>query len=304
MTGMQSPNQSLAAGSTMKQRYEGLGFGGSDMRYPLGKLFGMISGPPNAGKSSIFQSNPEAFIFNLDLSSTVIPNCPACIWPGISEDGNPIDTDGSDVNLTWDGVINKYNQLMDLAGRRKERPATVVIDSLGAAIALAKDHVMKQYNKETWRQVDGRAGWEDVYGGIVRLATSLRKAGYGVFYTCHIVNSVIQLGDDRWTERSELSITSAFWKRFFPYLEFSAVIHPVTETVNEKLPGETKTVNGREIQIPGKTVARQVSSRVLTTTDDKFEGITKSRTELNITIPRNDPWQALASAYEADPLPF
>ena len=285
---------------TQSQKYASLGFSGQHMKFPIDRLFGMISGAPNSGKSTLFQSNPDAFIFNLDVSSTVSPNPVACIWPGISPEGQACDVDGSQFKLTWKSVIDKYRQLMDLAGSKSPRPSIVVIDSLGAIINLAKENVMKEWQKDSWRELDGRAGWDTVYDGILRLAFSLRNAGYGVFFSCHIINSVIQLGDDRWVEKNQLSITSGFWKRFYQYIEFSAVIHPETSFIERKEPDTTKTVQGREIRIPGKSVQEKVQQRVLTTTDDAYEGITKSRVEIErLVIPRSDSWQALADAYNS-----
>jgi hypothetical protein len=57
---------------------------------PVG-VRGFIAGLPGSGKSSFFQTCPDAFIFNLDLSSTAIPiidgkipEPKAVSWPGIA----------------------------------------------------------------------------------------------------------------------------------------------------------------------------------------------------------------------------
>ena len=92
-----------------------LGFSGQRMKYPLNALFGMVVGEQNTGKSYLFQSNPDAFIINLDLSSTVTPECRATIWPGVDDAGLPIDIDNKHLVLTWDKVLEKKQQLIDMA---------------------------------------------------------------------------------------------------------------------------------------------------------------------------------------------
>ncbi len=296
---MPATQQKLGSGQTLAQRYDGLGFSGQPMHYPLERLFGIISGPPDSGKSCLFQGCPDAFILNLDLSSTTNPQPAACIWPGITPGGEPMDVDGSRMELTWKALARKHEQLLKLAADDAPRPRTIVLDSLGSAISMARDHVVEAWNKKHWTEIDGRAGWEYVYDGIIRFGTSLRKAGYGFFFVAHVVNQVLPMGEDRYVERHNLTITPNFWSRFFPFLEFSAVIYPqwTTESHQVRKPDVT-TPDGKTI--PGRTVTEQIRTKryVLTTTEEQYAGITKSRVPIeSLSIPLEGGWATLAATY-------
>jgi len=94
-----SIHQTTAAGNGPVRAYKGLGFQGGPGLYSLRNLFGMVVGEQNSGKSYLFQSCPDAFVINLDLSSTVSPHAKCAVWPGIGLDGRPMDVDGKPSSL-------------------------------------------------------------------------------------------------------------------------------------------------------------------------------------------------------------
>jgi len=108
-----SIHQTTAAGTGPVRAYKGLGFQGGPGLYSLRNLFGMVVGEQNSGKSYLFQSCPDAFVINLDLSSTVSPHAKCAVWPGIGLDGRPMDVDGKPLIITWDHVEAKIKQLCD-----------------------------------------------------------------------------------------------------------------------------------------------------------------------------------------------
>ena len=167
--------QDFAVGKTVAQKYEGLGFTAQKMVHPPGKLFGLIVGMPGSGKSCFLQSHPGAFIINTDSTSTTNEEPQACIWPGVSEVGQPIDVGGNPLVLTWEEVIKKKEQLIALAKENKPRPETIVVDSLGPALNLVKDHIVKKAGKKHWKELHGPAAWDDAYDTLLRFALEIRQ---------------------------------------------------------------------------------------------------------------------------------
>ena len=78
------------AGKLPQQRYPSLGFQGIRMVHPPDKLFGLICGLPGEGKSQFAHSHPDAWVCNMDSTST-LGNPRAIIWPGINAQGQAID---------------------------------------------------------------------------------------------------------------------------------------------------------------------------------------------------------------------
>ena len=174
--------QDLAVGKTGAQKFSGLGFSGQRMVHPPGQLLGLLVGMPSAGKSFFVQSNPNAFIINTDGTSTTNPNPQACMWPGVTPNGEPMDVGGSKMVLTWDAILEKKKQLIHMSETGQPRPQTIVLDSLGPSIQLMKDWVTKKAGRENWKELDGRRAWDDVYDGLLRFSLDLRRHGYGFFY--------------------------------------------------------------------------------------------------------------------------
>jgi len=288
-------DQKMSKGKPVAQQFPELGFTATPMVHPPGRLLGLIVGMPATGKSYLLQSNPKAYIFNLDGSSTTNPNPQACIWPGIGGKGEPIDVSGAKIILTWDAILEKKKQLIEMSNRDEPRPETVVFDSLGAAIHLIKDWVTKKSGKTSWKELDGRRAWDDVYEGLLRFSLDMRQAGYGFFFVCHLVNAKIPLGDDRYTIRPELTITDNFYKRLFPLFELVAAMEAkwITKTKMVQLPG----LGGK----PGPKKQETVKTKVhfLTVNDESLAGITKCRVKMadSLELPEEDAWSFFESAY-------
>jgi len=287
--------QDLAVGKTGVQKYSGLGFSGQKMVHPPGQLLGLLVGMPGTGKSSFMQSNPDAFIINTDGTSTTNPTPQACIWPGVTAFGEPMDVGGASMVLTWDEVLKKKEQLIKMAGSNTQRPQTIVLDSLGPSIQLMKDYVTKKAGRENWKDLDGRRAWDDVYDGLLRFSLDLRRHGYGFFYVCHLVNAKIPLGDDRYTIRPELTITDSFYKRLFPMFELVAAFE--SDWVTESKQIQMQGVGGKPG--PKRTETIKTQKYYMTINDEALAGITKCRVDLpdRIELPQEDSWSSFEGQY-------
>tara|TARA_Y100001938_G_scaffold149988_1_gene239074 strand:- start:9886 stop:10776 length:891 start_codon:yes stop_codon:yes gene_type:complete len=277
-------------------KYSQLGFAAEKMIHPPGKLLGLLVGMPGSGKSCFIQSNPEAFIINTDASSTTNDEPQACMWPGVDAQGRAIDVGNKPMVLNWQAVLNKKEQLIQMAKDDVPRPETVVVDSLNPAISMVKDHVTEKAGKKTWKEMDGRRAWDDVYEELVRFATDIRKYGYGFYYICHIVNAKIPLGDDRYIIRPELTITDSFYKRLFPLFEL--VIAFENSWVTESKTVQMKGPGGKPG--PQKTVSSKVSKHFVKVNDESLSGITKCRVNLpdSFEVPKQGAWNDFALKYK------
>ena len=282
-------------GKTMA--FKSLGFSGKHMSYPLNSMFGMVVGEQNVGKSYLFQDNPDAFIFNLDVSGTVIPECKATIWPGIGEGGRPIDVDGDPLILTWERVKQKISQLNQLAVNDQPRPKCVVIDTMSPMYRLLEDWVVKQFNKEKWEQLDGRAAYKKLYDEIMNTCFDLRSNGYGVWLIVHLAKEKMEVEEQTRTELL-LSLPPGLHKRLTPAVEMIAPI--ACDNV--------KTLKPRQIvtDLPnGRTHTRTVNDttttkvRKIAFSDTRFSSIIRTRTVNLMKDIELDgsPWIQFESAY-------
>ena len=293
-------DQELAVGKTIKQKYGDLGFHATSMVSPPGKLFGLLVGMPGAGKSCFVQSHHEAFILNTDLSSTTNKEPKACIWPGMDTEGRPCSpgTGGSGtipMVLNWKGILEKKKQVIEMAENNQPRPETIVMDSLGPALALVKQYVTEKMGKKEWKELDGRRAWDDVYEELVRFPADLRQHGYGFFYVCHLVNAKIPLGDDRYVIRPELTITDNFYKRLFPLFELVAAFECDMGSKTEMV------VQTNKDGTPGPKRPRSIKYKehFITVNDESLAGITKCRVGLpdRIQLPEIDAWSFFEEKY-------
>ena len=198
------------AGKLPQQRYANLGFTGVKMVHPPERLFGLICGLPGEGKSQFIHSHPDAWVCNMDCTSTM-GDVQATIWPGIAATGLPIDVNGEPLMMTWEAVQAKVDLLCQMAKTNQPRPATVFFDSLGTWIPLLKDWITRSNDKKDWRDMDGRRSWDQLYDMVIDTCLTLRRCGYGVYIVCHVVNAKIPLGDDKYVFKPELTITDGFY---------------------------------------------------------------------------------------------
>ena len=217
-------NHTLAVGKTAANKYPSLGQAAGNSQYPLGKMFGLLVGESGAGKSFVMQSNPDAYILNLDETPTVYPNSEATMFPIAGPDGRPVDETGKPIVLSWEDIEEKKKVLCALATSNSPRPQTVVLDTIMQALRLLRPYVAKMYGRENFRDVDGRLGWERLFDTLIEFAVTLRRHGYGVVFTCHL---------------SRITISGKKVKRKIKTSE--KIRKHIAAFENEKLQGITKT---------------------------------------------------------------
>ena len=281
--------------------FKTLGFSGQRMQYPLNSMFGMVVGEQNTGKSYLFQSNPDAFIFNLDLSSTVIPECRATIWPGINDEGRPVDVDGKHIKLDWDKVLAKKQQLIQLAESNQPRPKCVVFDTITPMTRMLKPWVAKQMGREKFEQLHGPAAYDKLFEEILQIAFDLRQHGYGVWFIAHLSKEFVQISEESSSKQTELilNLSGGMNRRLTPAVEMIAPI--CCDVVTEMVP-RTKTIkmsNGKEVE---KTFHDSVTSykRKIAFSDPRFAGLIRTRTVNRMSdIPLDgvSPWSQFEEAF-------
>jgi hypothetical protein len=288
----------LGAGTTVAQKYKRLGVSSRRAAVRPRHLFGLLVGKPASGKTSLLATCSDALIINTDLSSVPTSHASAAFYPWINEQGQCVDPNGNPFTLTWDDCLATQQTFLDMKSGGQPVPDMVVIDSLAGTIPLVRDYTTKRFGKKEWREVDGRAGWDALYQSIIDYAQVFRKAGVGFYFTCHVVDQTIPLGDDRFVIQPELTITSSFWKRLFWQFELVAAVVAEwqTDTYTEDKPGPV--IAGKQTtQTVTKT--RKVRRHLLTTNREELAGITKGRINLaDFEIPNApDAWDLFEVAY-------
>lgn len=301
-------HQSLANGATTAQsKYGRLGGGTAiNVAAPLGSVNAILFGYPGEGKSSLYQSHSDAFIFNLDESRIVTSDCQATIWPFINERGQVIGDNNTPVVTTWEMVENKIKVLQDLALKNESRPQTVVFDSVSSMIRLLMPYIIKKGGKTAWRDLHGQTAWDELYNTIVTTMTSLRSYGYGVHYVIHLKQVKIPQGDNNVVIRPEPQVSDALWHRIYPIVEFSGHLLSETDLV-PVVEEQTITLRG-QTTVEKRTVNKPVRVRYLSVTTRELLPYLKSRTFRplpdRIPLPATGTWTALDRVYrEADSQP-
>lgn len=276
-----------------------LGFSGQRMQYPLNSMFGMVVGEQNTGKSYLFQSNKDAFILNLDLSSTVVPECAATIWPGINEDGRPVDVDNTPMVLDWDKILQKKEQLIDLAKRDLSRPKCVVFDTITPIVRMLKPWVASQLGKEKFSQCHGPAAYDRLYDEIIQIAADLRKYGYGVWFIAHLSKEIIEVSEETSKRELTVNLSGGLTRRLTPAVEMIAPI--CCDVVTEMVPRKKtiKMSNGKEVE---KTFHETVTSlkRKMAFDDPRFASLIRTRTVnrmTDINLNCSNPWSEFETAF-------
>lgn len=259
------------------------------------RLYGLIAGKPSCGKTNLFLTCEGALVLNLDRSEiTYNPSTRGGVWPAKDESGACIGADGEPFSMTWQHVEEMVTRLVRMAEAGDDRPELVVFDTLAGAIELGQDHIVKRMGREEWKQLDGRRAWDDLYNMVINAGNRLHNAGYGVYFTCHLVDKYVPLETDDGAQReiTELTITSGFWKRLF--WRFDLCLAAVSEDITEMVE-VTQEAGGRT-----RTIKKPVTQRayLLTGSRSKYIGITKSRVELpEIRLSRENAWSDFEQAY-------
>lgn len=286
------------AGKLPQQRYPALGFQGVKMVHPPDKLFGLICGLPGEGKSQFVHSHPDAWVANLDCTST-LGDPRAVIWPGINPQGQTIDVDGRPLVLTWEALKAKVDLLVSLAKNNEPRPATVIFDSLGTWIPLLKDWITRSNDKNDWRDMDGRRAWDQLYDMVIDTCLTLRRCGYGVYIVCHIVNAKVPLGDDRYVFKPELTITDGFYKRLYPLFELVAAISTEWVTEQREIQQPPIVKDGKTITLKPKVVTEKRKKHIFAVDSETLSGITKHRVKMpgEFELPEDGGWTTFVGHY-------
>lgn len=303
---MTSPStQTLTSGATISSKYPDLG-GATALTSiaPLTGIMWLCCGFPNSGKSALLQGCPDAFIFNLDESSTTAKVPRATIWPWMdSVSGRSVDASGP-IILTWALVRQKIELLKKLAKENRTRPRMVVFDSLSSAISLLKvwvvEHAINLNLTSTtpggWKDLNGKAAWDLLYDILVDTMRDLHSHGYGVCYVGHVVNAKIPLGDDRYLIKPELTITDNFYKRLFPWFEMVAAVSNRAVSEQETTEQKVRVLGQEQVVKNTQTVTR--NRRVFVTDDTDLQGILKIRVAIpGVMVLPEDGWPVVEEAY-------
>jgi len=298
-----APISNVAAGTLPhQQKWASLGFDSRGMSYPLTKMFGMIVGEQNCGKTYLLQSCPDAFIVNCDLSGSPNPNAVSVSWPFVdSVTGNTFDVGKRPMTMTWDAVEAKIAQLVALPPG-SDRPGMIVFDTLGGMIRLLQPWVAAQLGRSKFTDCDGRQAWDRLYAHIIDgVCTKLRTAGYGVWIVAHLGRQWKQIDDSKSTEVLDFMIGDGLRARLSSVVEVIVPIVtevatvPVTKEVVTQLPGGAKSV--RKVPTTEKQVVRKIAFE-----DPAYRNIRRARTPRplpDIVIPDGgDPWRTLVDEYD------
>ena len=295
-----SIHQTTSSNTPPVRAYKSLGFQGGPGQYSLRNLLGMVVGEQNSGKSYLFPSCSDAFIINLDLSSTVSPHAKCVVWPGIGGDGRPIDVDGKPLVMTWEHVMAKVQQLCDMAKNNEERPSMVVFDTMSPMIRLLKPWVAKQMGRDSFELAHGPAAWEKLYDTVIDVAHRLRSHGYGVWLLAHISRAWVEIAESSKIEEHSLSLPPGLRERLSKVVEMIAPVRSDSR--------EVATTEVRQLNVGGKIVNQNVSSnkqiinRTIAFRDNRYLRLIRTRTlkpmpDIDITN-SPDPWGLFEEAYK------
>lgn len=294
----------LSAGMTLQSKYDGLGAFGGPTFADLNSITSFIFSMAGHGKSALVQSNPEAFIFNLDLTTTVTRTMRAQYWPGL-RDGRPVDSDGSPFILTYDKVVAKIEVLRRLSQNRSMRPRLIVIDSLSALIQIVMDHVVAnavRYNlskKDLEDQQEGNkmAIYGTAYDIIYGLIVDLRSMGYGVCILGHVAKSKIPVGENLNREEITFSFGHGLWKRIAPIVDMAAMVLRVDSTKSEPYTEDVPDGKGGTFKYNKTRIVPDVRVTI-DCVPPGFIGMTKSRVPFPaLQLPEADSWAVFNAHY-------
>jgi hypothetical protein len=263
------------------------GMTNSVMGAPAHAIRAMILGRPKVGKSTFLQTNPDAFIFNFDVSPTVTNGpAPATIWPGVSNEGQPIEFDGKPFIFHYKEVLRKIMVLKELAAKGQARPKTIVFDTITVWIKLLREYVtqnsvvlgLTKDEVKEFRHLDGRSAHDLVNNLIRNTILELHACGYGVYVVGHIANAKIALADDITSYIPELKgVSDGLWASLQGHLDLIAAFESTVQLVKEPVystsnPGiktgeRTVSVSKRQIVLNSPAYAGLCGKRVRTLPD-------------------------------------
>lgn len=299
------------SGQSVSRRYSGLpSFEGHVIR-PPSLITGCLLGYAGTGKTNLMLTNPDAFVFNLDMSSTTTADVKATMWPGINAAGEIIDTDDKPLHLQWERAEEIIEVLKGLPVNN--RPKTVCFDSLSAVIRLLKEYIPRNAQKHKihgsnvteWNYLHGPSAWDWVYTRVEKLVVELASAGYGVWFIGHIAEKEKTIGEgDNALKVSEPSLvqTDNFWARILDMFEYVGVLQRerIKTTVTPPLEEYTDPKTGQKKTRQPPARAHSYEARVLYTKElNVRRGLMKERVDLpKIEIPPVGGWGVFTAEYQ------
>ena len=305
-----SPTQSLAAGQTIQQRYEGLGGYVAPAWRPPERSRALIIGFPKDGKSAFLQSHPGNYILNYDLSTTVTGVARAAMFPQVNAEGQPVLHGGKTGPLTYRVMMAEMDTLKRLAKEDRPRPQTITIDCLNSWMRLARAWIVEDAVKlglwsadrappNGWKDLLGKASYDFLYDHVVTTINDLFNHGYGVYVVTQVVNTVMQVGDDRNTIKPDIvGFTDKFWMRVCDLFDFVGIVAKETTVQTVMVPQEVRV--GKETIVRQNAVNTPITRVVIADSHPDMDGIAGSRVPFGrITLPLTDGWASFAAGYNA-----
>lgn len=292
----------FANGKQPMSQYGSFGIANQRMWVKPGKLRGILLGEFNSGKTSFLGSNPGALIINLDLSSTPVPSSnspglPAQFWPGLNEDGLPIDFNSSVIKLSWETLSALRSKLIEAARLNQPRPETVVIDGLTEWLNMMRRATLLHFGKETWDEGRGDAMWEWLYGQMLLFMNDLRDAGYGLWVVAHISSELPREGSASKDVRWSLNAPPGFFKRFYGSFELALELRKTLKVTVEQ--------EEYEVVVAGKPTKMKRPKSVTQTfftlngEDPERSSLYKRRVAFpaTVTVPPTNAWALFVDEY-------
>lgn len=286
-------------------QYGSFGIANQRMVAKPGRVFGIMIGENNTGKTSFLGSNPAALIVNMDLSSTPVPSLdappPPCqLWPGINTEGQCIDFDHKPMVLTGEAIDGLKVRLIEAATKNQPRPETIVFDSAGAWINLLKAQTLLHFKKDSWDAGHGEAMWEYLYNKILSTMNELRAAGYGVWIIAHITFEYIDDGTAGGLKKKHYSLTTppGFFKRFYGMFEVALELQKTYTIKVSDVVRTTKMADGSTVQMPDK-VEERIPLFVLIGESPTMQSLYKRRVAFpaRIELPAQGSWDKFTKMY-------
>lgn len=273
----------LAAGQVVQSKWRKLGGHRGPQVLDPSLIMALIMGFPDAGKSHLLESNPEAFIFNCDGTSTSNPDTVATIYPGYNAKGEMVDENGKVRPLTYEDIREKVATLEKMAANNEDRPTTVVFDSMTTLVALLKKWVPNNLFAATkgkeFRHLDGQMAWDALYTEVLSIFCRVRDAGYGCYVIAHLKRDIKNRGKDSEKETIIPAMSTNFAQKLLAHFEMVLSIDC-----------ELRYTSGGY---------KRVVTLGATYPDLTAENMYKHRVPIKVTLPAENGWQAFVDAYYA-----
>lgn len=253
----------------------------------------VITGKPGTGKSTLVHSNPAAFILDPERGGSSVANPVALRYTP------PEDTpEGSHAEA--------YMIIVEALITRRVRGARDIqligIDTIDKLIEIfLEDFCLKHKIDDPLDYKDGNGNaYTIVRKSIFGMLARIYRAGFGWTILAHVQPKTVRVGQDSKIIQ-QLAVSDSF--KGVIKRECEHMLFVERSTRQEKEPNVVRTVKGRKITIPGKTVT--VPCRILKTSPGGlWEGDTTDEIKVRIPLenridlPEIGGWDALSQAYD------